>query len=175
MTTHAPFVLDSDVFIAAKNAYYAFDICPGFWNGILRAFQQGSVRSIDRIRNELLSGRREEDLVQWVMNEVPTEFFFDSNADDVSSAFADVMLWVQRNGQYFDRAKAKFATEADGWLVAYSLVHGTVAVTNEQPRPDSRNRVLLPDACVQFQVPYKDTFVMLRELTVRFDLMGSGV
>lgn len=46
------------------------------------------------------------------------------------------MLWVQRNAQYFDRAKAKFATEADGWLVAYSLVHGTVVVTNEQPRPD---------------------------------------
>ena len=175
MTTPAPFVLDSDVFIAAKNAYYAFDICPGFWNGILGAFQQGGVRSIDRIRNELLSGRREEDLVQWVMNEVPDEFFYDSNADDVSSAFADVMLWVQRNGQYFDRAKAKFATEADGWFVAYSMVHGTVVVTNEQPRPDSRNRVLLPDACVQFQVPYKDTFVMLRELTVRFDLMGSGV
>lgn len=122
----------------------------------------------------MLSGRREEDLVQWVMNEVPAEFFCDSNADGVSSAFAEVMLWVQRNGQYFDRAKAKFATEADGWLVAYSMVHGTVVVTNEQPRPDSRNRVLLPDVCVQFQVPYKDTFVMLREAALRFDLVGPG-
>ena len=37
MTLPAPLVLDSDVFIAAKNAYYAFDICPGFWKGILRA------------------------------------------------------------------------------------------------------------------------------------------
>ena len=172
MTAAPVFLLDSDVFIAAKNAYYAFDICPGFWNGILRAFQQGSVRSIDRIRNELLSGRKEEDLVRWVTSEVPTSFFHDSNADDVSTAFADVMLWVQRNSQYFDRAKAKFATEADGWLVAYSMVHQTVIVTNEQPRPDSRNRVLLPDVCVQFQVPYKDTFVMLRDLALQFDLVG---
>ena len=173
MTKPASFVLDSDVFIAAKNAYYAFDICPGFWSGILRAFQQGSVRSIDRIRNELLAGQREEDLVQWVRNEVPEPFFDDSNSGDVSTAFAEVMLWVQRNGQYFDRAKAKFATEADGWLVAYSMVHGTVIVTNEQPRPESRNRVLLPDVCVQFQVPYKDTFVMLRDLAIRFDLAGA--
>jgi hypothetical protein len=173
VTKSAPFVLDSDVFIAAKNAYYAFDICPGFWSGILRAFQQGRVRSIDRIRNELLAGQREEDLVQWVRNEVPGPFFHDSNAGDVSAAFADVMLWVQRNGQYFDRAKAKFATEADGWLVAYSMVHGTAVVTNEQPRPESRNRVLLPDVCVQFQVPFKDTFVMLRELAIRFDLAGT--
>ncbi len=54
------------MFIAAKNLYYAFDICPGFWNGILQAHEKGSVRSIDRIRNELLSGRKEEDLVLWV-------------------------------------------------------------------------------------------------------------
>ena len=173
MTATAPFVLDSDVFIAAKNAYYAFDICPGFWNGVLRAHQQGSVRSIDRIRNELPLGPKEEDLVQWVKNEAPESFFYDSNGDDVSAAFADVMLWVQRNAQYFDRAKAKFATEADGWLVAYSMVNGTVVVTNEQPRPDSRNRVLLPDICSQFQVPYNDTFVMLREIGAQFDLAGA--
>jgi len=30
MKSHPGYVLDSDVFIAAKNAYYAFDICPGF-------------------------------------------------------------------------------------------------------------------------------------------------
>jgi len=172
MTTPPAFLLDSDVFIAAKNAYYAFDICPGFWQGILHAHKSGRLRSIDRIKNELLSGNKEEDLVQWVRKDVPTAFFHDSNSGDVSSAYAEIMLWVQRNAQYFDRAKAKFATEADGWLVAYSIVHGTVVVTNEQPRPESRNRVLLPDVCVQFKVPYKNTFFMLRELAVRFALAG---
>jgi hypothetical protein len=174
MTASAPFLLDSDVFIAAKNAYYAFDICPGFWRSVIRAHADGRARSIDRIRTELLSGRKEEDLVQWVRNDLPAAFFHDSNSEDVSAAYGDVMLWVQRNGQYFDRAKAKFATEADGWLVAYSMVNGTVVVTNEQPRPESRNRVLLPDVCVQFKVDYKDTFVMLRELAARFDSVGSG-
>lgn len=166
----AKFVLDSDVFIAAKNAYYAFDICPGFWRGLLQTHERGRVQSIDRIKAELLSGSKEEDLVKWVKKEVPKGFFHDSNSSEVSAAFAEVMLWVQRNPQYFDRARAKFATEADGWLVAYSMVHGTVVVTNEQPRPESRNRVLLPDACTQFNVNYKDTFVMLRDLAARFDL-----
>jgi len=172
MTKAPVFLLDSDVFIAAKNAYYAFDICPGFWTALIRAHQADKVRSIDRIRSELLSGRKEEDLVQWVGKSVPKSFFHDSDADAVSSAYADIMLWVQRNPQFFDRAKAKFATEADGWLVAYAMVHGTVVVTNEQPRLDSRNRVLLPDVCVQFKVQYKDTFVMLRELGVQLDLGG---
>lgn len=173
MTAPPTFVLDSDVFIAAKNAYYAFDICPGFWKGILHSHKLGRIRSIDHIKSELLSGRKEEDLVQWVKKEVPSAFFHDSSSADVSSAYAEVMLWVQRNVQYFDRAKAKFATEADGWLVAYSMVKGTVVVTNEQPRPESRNRVVLPDVCVQFKVPYTDTFLMLRKLAVRFDLAGA--
>ena len=146
MSSPAPFLLDSDVFIAAKNAYYGFEICPGFWEAIVRAHAQGRAQSLDRIRYELLSGRKEEDLVQWVEHDLPEPFFHDSSSPAVTSAFAEVMLWVQRNGQYFDRAKAKFATEADGWLVAYSVVNGTVVVTNEQPRPESRNRVLLqPD------------------------------
>lgn len=173
MSRPALFLLDSDVFISAKNAYYAFDICPGFWRSVLRAHGLGRAASLDRIRNELLAGRKDEDLVLWVKNEVPPAFFLDSNAEEVSSTFAEVMLWVQRNPQYYDRAKAKFATEADGWLVAYSKVHGTVVVTNEQPRPDSRSRVLLPDVCRQFDVLHKDTFVMLKELEVQLDLVDA--
>ncbi len=172
MTAPPTFLLDSDVFIAAKNAYYAFDICPGFWKGLIEANRLGRVRSIDRVRTELLAGQREEDLVKWVKEDVPAAFFHDSYAADVSSAYADVMLWVQRNPQFYDRAKAKFATEADGWLVAYAMVNRTTVVTNEQPRPESRNRVLLPDVCMQFQVSYKETFLMLRELAVRLNLAG---
>ncbi len=117
MSVSPIYLLDSDVFIAAKNAYYAFDICPGFWEGLLHAHRRERVRSIDRIRSELLSGRKGEDLVEWVKSDVPTSFFCDSNVAEVSSAFTEVMLWVQRNAQFYDRAKAKFATEADGWLV----------------------------------------------------------
>lgn len=174
MSASPVYLLDSDVFIAAKNAYYAFDICPGFWASVIRSHTEGRARSLDRIRNELLSGRKEEDLVQWVKNDLPAAFFCDSNSADISAAYAEVMLWVQRNAQYFDRAKAKFATEADGWLVAYSMVNGSMVVTNEQPRPESRNRVLLPDVCAQFEVTYKDTFAMLREFSVRLDLKDSG-
>lgn len=173
MTGSLPLVLDSDVFIAAKNAYYAFDLCPGFWQALLEGHRRGRLRSIDRVRNELLSGREEEDLVQWVRKVVPAAFFHDSNAQEVSTAYGEIMLWVQRSPQYFDRAKAKFATEADGWLVAYAMVNGTVLVTNEQPRPEARNRVLLPDVCTEFEVPYTDTFSMLRELGVRFELAGT--
>lgn len=38
------YLVDSDVFITAKNLYYPFDICPGFWNSLLHHQQQaGSI------------------------------------------------------------------------------------------------------------------------------------
>ena len=169
MSTNLPYVLDSDVFIAAKNSYYAFAICPGFWDSLIHHHDEGNICSIDRVKGELLAGRKTEDLVQWVKNDLSAEFFMGTEDEDVTSIYSEVMLWVQRNPQYLDQAKAKFATEADGWLVAYARVHNAVIVTNEQPRPQSRNRVLLPDVCAQFDVTYKDTFFMLKDLAVRYE------
>ncbi len=173
MSTSCSYVLDADVFITAKNKYYAFAICPGFWDSLIHHGSEENVCSIDRVRGELLAGRKTEDLVQWVTGRLPPTFFRDTDAEAVAEAYGRVMLWVQRNGQYFDQAKAKFATEADGWLVAYAMVHGVTVITNEQPRPQSQNRILLPDVCTQFDVTYEDTFAMLHELAVRFDWRGS--
>lgn len=173
MSANRPYLLDSDVFIAAKNSYYAFAICPGFWDSLIHHYGAGNIGSIDRVRSELLAGRRTEDLVQWVKGQLPSAFFMDTGEEAVTTAYGDVMLWVQRNPQYFDQAKAKFATEADGWLVAYAMVHGVTVITNEQPRPQSRNRILLPDVCAQFKVLYRDTFAMLNELAVRYEWRGS--
>ncbi len=173
MSTDRPYLLDSDVFIAAKNSYYAFAICPGFWDSLTHHRGVGNVCSIDRVKSELLAGRETEDLVQWVKNEVPSAFFMETGEQAVISSYGQVMLWVQRNPQYFDQAKAKFATEADGWLVAYAMVHGVTVITNEQPRPQSRNRILLPDVCSQFNVTYENTFAMLHELAVRYEWRGA--
>jgi hypothetical protein len=162
------YVLDSDVFIAAKNSYYAFSICPGFWDSLIHHHHEDHVCSIDRVRGELLAGNKTEDLVLWVRGSLPTSFFRDTAEAAVLRAYTEIMLWVQRNSQYFDHAKAKFATEADGWLVAYALVHEITVVTNEQPRPQSRSRILLPDVCDHFNVAYTDTFLMLKDLLVQY-------
>jgi hypothetical protein len=172
VSTEPLYIVDSDVFITAKNRYYAFDICPGFWDSVIHEHESSRLRSIDKVRQELLIGRPTEDLVQWVKNDLPADFFLDTAEPDVVNAFGEVMLWVQRNPQYFDNAKASFATKADGWLVAYAAVHGVTVATNEQPAPASRKEVKLPDACDQFGVKYADTFAMLEALKVRYEFRG---
>ena len=173
MMTGPTYLVDSDVFITAKNLYYSFDLCPGFWQSVLHHHRRGRVFSVDRVRNELLAGHKAEDLVRWVRNEVPDTFFVPVGTSAVVRAYQDVMLWVQRHPRYFDHAKAKFAAGADGWLVAYARVHGAIVVTNEQSAPQSRKEVKLPDVCDQFGVRPSNTFTMLRALNVTFDWSGG--
>lgn len=104
---------------------------------------------------------------------VACRVFVEVENDDVTAAYTEIMLWAQRNPQYLDYAKAKFATGADGWLVAYAKVHGAIVVTNEQGAPDSRKEIKLPDVCQKFGVVPESTFSMLRTLGARFDLTGG--
>ena len=168
------YLVDSDVFITAKNLYYSFDICPGFWKSVVHHHRQGRVFSVDRVRGELLAGPKTEDLVRWVKDEVPEGFFVPVDTEPVVRAYTDVMMWVQRHPRYFAHAKAKFATGADGWLVAYARVHGAIVVTNEQSAPESRREIKLPDVCDQFGVRPDNTFSMLRALNVNFEWAGDG-
>lgn len=169
----ADYLIDSDVLITAKNRYYAFPICPGFWESLLHWNRQGAIHSIDRVKQELLNGSPDDDLVQWVGNAVPDEFFYSCADSAVVDAFREVMLWAQRHGQYTDAAKAKFASGADGWLVAYSRVNATTVVTNEQPAPDSKKEIKLPDVCDQFSVHYEDTFSMLHKVGVQYHFSAN--
>lgn len=169
MPDQTTYLVDSDVFITAKNLYYAFDLCPGFWKSLLHYHGEGRVFSVDRVRNELLAGRSDEDLFQWVKNDVPQKFFLPVDTDEVGRVYTEIMMWVQRHPKYFDHAKAKFATGADGWLVACAQVRDATVVTNEQPAPTSRKDVKLPDVCEEFKVPRQNTFAMLRALGAQFD------
>ncbi|MCY3594957.1 MAG: DUF4411 family protein [Bacteroidetes bacterium] len=176
MTVDPIYLVDSDVFITAKNLYYSFKICPGFWKSLLHHHRAGRVYSIDQVRNELLPpGRKTEDLVVWLKNEVPDDFFLRVDTIEVMDAYRDIMMWAQGQAKYSGNAKKNFATGADGWLVAYAQTHDAIVVTNEQSAPEAKNNIKLPDVCTQFGVQSINTFAMLRTLEVRFDWADEQV
>lgn len=173
MSQDSVFIIDADVLIAEKNSYYAFAICPGFWDSILRFHKAGRVFSISRVRHELVAGRKDEDLRLWVENQLPSDFFLDVDTENVMARYTEIMLWSQRHDRYQDASKAKFATGADGWLAAYAATHKVVVVTNEQPAPDGTREIKLPDVCATFNASICNTFQMLRSLNVGFILPST--
>lgn len=166
MPTDKKYLLDANVFIEAKRRYYAFDVCPGFWDCLVWHHQGAYVRSIDRVRQELELG--DDELKHWIAAVMPSTCFASSDDGSVITEYSQMQVWAQGQAQFSQDAKAEFAAKADAWLVAYAKVNDLVLVTHEAPAPDSRRRVPIPSVCAAFNVAYVDTFVMLRDLEAQF-------
>jgi len=167
-TPPSVFVIDANVLMQAHRLYYAFPICPGFWDFLLQQYQDGHIVSVDKVRAEIDPG---DALFQWVQSSVPPALFAYTQASAVGSNFSALAGWVQSQGQFTQAAKDEFARVADGWLVAYAQAHPHhVVVTMEERADQAKKNVPLPNVCLQFGVRYTDTFTMLKELGGRFVL-----
>ncbi len=156
------FLVDSNVLITAHRSYYAFDLCPGFWESILQGFAVGRIFSTRRVRTELEQGK--DTLETWVTNDLPKGFFLDDSLAVIASEFAPMMAWVSSK-DFLPAVKAKFAIEADGWLVATAKEAGFCLVTHEARQEGAKARLPIPNLCEEFGVSYCNTFEMLRELS----------
>ena len=160
------YVMDADTLIRAHRHHYAFDLCPGFWESLLHFHELDRVVSIDRVGDEL---RHEQDvLANWVNDIASSSFFASTDDEAVLKPFAEVMIWVDEQDQFKPEAREEFAAAADGWLVAYAKAYGSILITHEVLAPDAQKRVPIPNICRAFDVTYKDTFSMLKGLSVRF-------
>lgn len=56
------YLLDTNVFISAKNLHYGMDFCPAFWDWLVRKNQSGKVFSIEKVGDEIMAGN--DDLAQ---------------------------------------------------------------------------------------------------------------
>ena len=169
------YVLDANVFIEAKNKYYGFSLCPGFWKALITQHESKRVFSIDKVRDELVKVRNEPDdvpdpLSDWAKDTVPDTFFKKTQDQAVINAFQVMVTWVNSEAQFTPAAKAEFASAADGWLIAFAKVNKLIVVTHEEYRSDVKKKVPIPNICLEFDVQYVNTFEMLEDLKVRFIL-----
>jgi hypothetical protein len=169
MSAGKRYVLDANVFIQAHRTYYGLDICPGFWRALLREHDAKRVFSIDKVRNELLASK--DRLSAWVKDTAPATLFKGTADKAVTDAYRQMVNWVQSQAQFNAQAKAEFASVADGWVIAYAKAYGLIVVTHEEYAPDAKNKVPMPNVCIEFNVRYGNTFDMLRELKVKLGLI----
>ena len=96
---HDPiYILDANVFIEAKNRYYAFDIVPAFWDNLILHSAKGSIKCIDRIKEQLEEGK--DELAKWIAGgHLAKHTFVDSGIDEVIKSYQEVISWVQANTQ----------------------------------------------------------------------------
>jgi len=159
------FVLDANVFVQAHRQYYAFDLGPEFWAGLVECASRGRIESVDRVKIELCQGN--DDLAAWA-NGPFSHAFAATDGDDVVRAYRDIMAWAVGQRQFSDAAKVDFARSADGWLVAYAKARDRIVVTHEALSLDIKKKVPIPNVCRAFGVRYVNTFQMMRELGLKW-------
>jgi len=166
MSASVGYVLDTNVFIQAKRRYYAFDLCPGFWESLIAYHKSGRLRSIEQVRMELNDVN--DEITRWVTKQMPKSCFVPTDDSKVVNEYDRIIAWAKAQPQYFELAISEFSAKADAWLIAYAKIHGLIVVTLEEYSKDARRKVLIPNVCEAFNVEYVDTFKMLRDLGISF-------
>lgn len=161
------YLLDSNVFIQAKNLHYGFDFCPAFWDWIVDRNAADVVGSIEQVEDELLGYG--DELSDWA-KEQGSGFFSRADAT-VLPALGHVSSWATMQN-YESAAVSTFLQVADYWLVAHALARGCAVVTHEVPS-ESVKKVKIPNACIGLGIDVLSPYEMLRRERARFVLGGA--
>jgi hypothetical protein len=158
------YLLDSNIFIQAKNLYYGLDFCPAFWDWLIEKNADGTVLSIEKVGDELQGYA--DDLSVWAAAQGDALFVPPDNT--ILPALANVSTWA--NGQNYEAAAiSTFLQVADYWLVADALAKGYTVVTHEIPS-NSVRKIKIPNACLGLSLPFVTPYEMLRREHARFIL-----
>jgi len=156
------YLIDSDVFIQAKNRHYGFDFCPAFWDWIDREYANGVLASVAAVGAELIAGG--DQLSTWV--QARKAMFLAPDAA-VIVELQQASQWAHAN--YAAPGPATFLAAADAYLVAHAAAHSHVVVTHELPA-NSPTKIKIPNACLALGVSCVNVFELLRSEGARFVL-----
>jgi hypothetical protein len=163
------YLIDSDIFIAAKNLHYGMDFCPAFWEWLIVANESGKLLSIEAVRDDLTDG--DDDLAKWA--KVRDDRFFVSPVERDIAALGQVTRWINDHQAYTSTAKQTFLNCSDYFVVAQALASSHTVITHEKPE-NSVKRIKIPNVCVALNVKYMTCWQMLRTERARFVLQQPG-
>jgi len=88
-------------------------------------------------------------------------------------AYEHVISWAASKSKHFMKnALNEFldAEEADAFLVAYTLADNKnrIIVTHEISQPTRKNKIKIPDTCIDLNVRYVNAMDMFRQLQESF-------
>ncbi|MGD0455789.1 MAG: DUF4411 family protein [Solirubrobacteraceae bacterium] len=91
------YLLDSNVFIQAKNLHYGFDFCPAFWDWVIEKNSKNVVFSIEKVHDELIAGG--DELSQWAQARGDT--FFLPAGESIVPSLTAVSVWAGSGSSRF--------------------------------------------------------------------------
>ena len=155
------YLLDTNVFISAKNFYYGFDFHPGFWDWLTHANREGRVFSTKKVYDEIC--RQEDHLTGWARDH-KDELFLDA-PPDIDIQLKPISDYIK--GRFGSLDIRKFVRGADYYLIGHALTKSFKVVTHETYQA-TKAKIKIPQMCQEFEVECLTPFDMLRRENARF-------
>lgn len=161
------YMLDTNVFLNAKERYYGFETAPGFWDWLDHAHDLGKVCSNVSVYSEIvIPGKPLDDVGRWAAKRLDS--FFLPLPADLTEMSGHISRWAQ--SKHKKHQYTEFSRGADQNLIMHANAGGFVVVTHEtKSRP--RKKIKIPVVCDEFGIECIDTFEMLRREKVRLGLL----
>jgi hypothetical protein len=161
------YLMDSNALIQAKNQFYRFGFCPGFWDWIAAENAHGALYSIVKVKEELEDGQ--DELAHWAGKVIPASFFVGPSASVVTT-FGVVSQWVKAQPVYSPQEQARFLSKADPWLIAEAIQNKHKIITFEDLVPPNSTKVKIPNVATNFGVQTVSLFDVLEASGARLRL-----
>ena len=157
------FWLGTNVFITPKNAFYSFDIAPGFWAFIDEQAASKEIATSSLVYDELVT-ETDDELAKWARDRKDGPLFV-RPSETVESALTRIADHVK--SAYAANQARDFLHGADPWVIAHALADGGSVVSLEREVPPTSKKAKIPNVCEHFGVEYPSLFGMLRQLGLR--------
>ena len=156
------YLFDSNIFIRSKNDM-PLDLWPTFWQRMTEMINNGQVFISVKVKEEIERGN--DELTEWLKNSALKTCFVGLDGD-VMRMYGEVQAWAGTKS-FTQTARNVSATIADVYLVATTAAAKNMTlVTYEKSNPNSKARVLIPDACEAVGANYCDLNAVLRGMGV---------
>lgn len=156
------YLFDTNIFIRSKNEM-PMDIWPTFWERFREMVNSGEIFTSVTVKDEIDKGK--DELTEWLKQNAPKSFYLSLDTD-VMLQYSIVQNWAKSNPVYTQAALNTFANVADAYLVATASAKQMALVTYEGSNPNSKKRVMIPDACNALSVRYCDLNTVLKEMGI---------
>jgi hypothetical protein len=157
------YIFDTNIFIRSKNEM-PMDIWPTFWERFRDMVNSGVIFTSITVKDEIDKGK--DELTEWLKQNAPKSFYLSLDAE-VMAQYTSVQNWAKSNPVYTQAALNTFANVADAYLVATASAKQMSLVTYEGSSPNSKKRVMIPDACNALGVRYCDLNTVLKEMGIK--------
>lgn len=157
------YLFDTNIFIRSKNEM-PMDIWPTFWERFREMVNSDEIFTSITVKDEIDKGK--DELTEWLKQNAPKSFYLSLDAD-VMAQYTITQNWAKSNSIYTQTALNTFANVADAYLVATAAAKQMTLVTYEGSSPNSKKRVMIPDACNALGVRYCDLNTVLKEMGIK--------